>query len=105
MPTDDRQVACSHASDGIPTTMDQQAAFAVQAFALAAAAGYRRIGFYQMVDGDPCRQPAVWGVTRDDGSRRPVADALATAFGAFGSFRQHFRAIGASSTGVAVLAG
>jgi hypothetical protein len=88
MPTDDQRIACNHASDGIQTTMEQQAAFAVQAFALAAAAGYRRVGFYQMLDGDPCRQPAVWGVTRDDGSRRPVADALGMVFATFGSFRQ-----------------
>ena len=88
MPTDDRQLACSHAGDPIQTTMEQQAAFAIQAFALAAASGYRRIGFYQMVDADPCRQPGVWGVTRDDGSRRPVADALRTAQSSFGSVRQ-----------------
>jgi hypothetical protein len=32
-----------------------------------------------MVDGSTCTEPAVWGVTRNDGSRRPVADALKTA--------------------------
>ena len=88
MPTDDRQIACSHADQSIQTTMEQQAAFAVQAFGLAAATGYRRVGFYQMVDGDPCRQPAAWGAARDDGTRRPVADALRTVFGTFGNFRQ-----------------
>ena len=40
----------------IQTTMDQQAAYAIQAFALAAAAGYQRIGFYQMVDARPVRR-------------------------------------------------
>jgi hypothetical protein len=88
MPTDDLQVRCGHADDAIQTTMDQQAAFAVQAFALAAAAGYRRVGLYQMVDDDPCHQPSVWGAIRDDGSRRPVADALRTAITTFGDVRQ-----------------
>jgi len=59
--------------------MDQQAAYAVQAFAMAAASGYTRVGFYQMIDDNPCNQPAVWGVTRDDGSKRLVEDGLRTA--------------------------
>jgi hypothetical protein len=89
MPSDDLQLApCDHRADGIPTTMDQQAAFAVQAFALAAVAGYQRAAFYQMIDDKPCEQPAVWGAVRDDGSRRPVADALRTAFHTFGGFIQ-----------------
>jgi hypothetical protein len=60
--------------------MEEQADYAVQAFALAAGVGYQRMGFYQMVDDNPCNQPAVWGITRDDGSSRPVADALRTTF-------------------------
>jgi hypothetical protein len=32
-----------------------------------------------MVDQNPCAEPAVWGLTRDDGTRRPVVDALRTA--------------------------
>ena len=82
MPTDDRQIPCAEhqAASPFKTSMDEQAAYAVQAFALAAATGYQRMGFYQMVDDDPCDQPAVWGITRDDGSRRPVADALRTTF-------------------------
>jgi hypothetical protein len=80
MPSDDRRVPCSdqHA-DAWRTTLEEQAAFGVQAFALAAAAGYERIGFYKMVDDDACRQVAEWGLVRDDGTRRPVADALARA--------------------------
>jgi hypothetical protein len=82
MPTDDRQIPCAdrQAASPFKTSMDQQAAYAVQAFALAAGAGYQRMGFYQMVDDNPCDQPAVWGITRDDGSSRPVADALRTTF-------------------------
>jgi hypothetical protein len=78
MPTDDARVACPHADDPIKTTMAQQAAYGIQAFALAAAAGYARMELYQTVDDDACAQPALWGVARDDGSRRPVARALET---------------------------
>ena len=79
MPTDDRSIApCDHGGDLIKTTMEQQAAFGIQAFAMAAVAGFQRVGFYAMTDEGPCNQPAVWGAVRDDGSRRPVADALRT---------------------------
>ena len=86
MPSDDRVVACPHADAAIQTSMDQQAAYAVQAFAMAAAAGYQRFEFYQMVDQNPCAEPAVWGLTRDDGSHRPVTDALRTAVTQFSGY-------------------
>jgi hypothetical protein len=76
MPSDDFSLRCPHADEAIQTSMEQQAAYAIQAFALAAAAGYARFEVYQMIDGDTCVEPAVWGVTRDDGSRRPIAEAL-----------------------------
>jgi hypothetical protein len=79
MPSDDSAVSCPHADTPIKTTMNEQADYAVQAFAMAAAAGYQRYEFYQMTDQDPCSEAAVWGITRDDGSRRPVSDALKTA--------------------------
>lgn len=90
MPTDDADAPCAdrHAAAPIKTTMEQQAAYAIQALALAAAAGYQRIGFYKMVDGGACAEPALWGVARDDGSPRPVADALGLAIGAFSGFTQ-----------------
>jgi len=78
MPSNDTAISCPHSDTPIQTTMDQQAAYAVQAFAMAAAAGYQRYEFYQMVDQDPCAEPAVWGALRDDGSRRPVADTLSS---------------------------
>ena len=77
-----------HAGNPIQTTQAQQAAYAIQALALAAAVGYERIGFYQMVDDDPCQQSAVWGITRDDGSQRPVARSLRTAVQSFSGFLQ-----------------
>jgi len=89
MPTDDRALAsCDHAADSIPTTMEQQAAYAVQAFAMAAAAGYGRAGFYQMIDDNACQQPAVWGAVRDNGSKRPMFDALRTIMRGVGGFTQ-----------------
>jgi hypothetical protein len=39
-----------------------------------------------MVDSNPCHEPAVWGLTRDDGTRRPVSDALKVAIGTFSGF-------------------
>jgi hypothetical protein len=88
MPSDDRAIPCAdqHGNEAIKTTMDQQAAYAIQSLALAAAAGYGKIEFYQMVDANPCAEPAVWGVTRDDGSRRPVADALRVAINNFAGY-------------------
>jgi hypothetical protein len=90
MPTDDMSIPCAeiHARNPIQTTQAQQAAYGVQAFALAAAVGYGRIGFYQMVDDNPCVQSAVWGITRDDGTTRPVATTLRTAVQTFGGFVQ-----------------
>ena len=90
MPTDDRSIPCGdqHARDPIQTTQVQQAAYAIQALGLAAAVGYERIGFYQMIDDNPCNQSAVWGVTRDDGSQRPVEASLRTAVRNFSGFLQ-----------------
>jgi hypothetical protein len=88
MPSDDRSIPCAdkHSDEAIKTTMDQQAAYAIQSVALASAAGYGKIEFYQMVDANPCAEPAVWGLTRDDGSRRPVSDALKVAINNFSGF-------------------
>jgi hypothetical protein len=75
-----------HARNLIQTTQAQQAAFAIQALAVAAAVGYQRIGFYQMIDDNPCNQSAVWGIARDDGTLRPVAASLRTAIRNFSGF-------------------
>ena len=88
MPSDDSAIPCAdrHANEAIKTTMNQQAAYAIQSLALGAAAGYGKLEFYQMVDANPCVEPAVWGLTRDDGSRRPVSDALKVAVNNFSGF-------------------
>jgi hypothetical protein len=93
MPSDDTAIPCAdkHSNEAIKTTMDQQAAYAIQSLALAAAAGYSRIEFYQMVDANPCAEPALWGLTRDDGTRRPVSDALKVAVNNFSGYTSaHF---------------
>jgi hypothetical protein len=88
MPSDDTAIPCAekHTNEAIKTTMDQQAAYAIQSLALAAAAGYSKIEFYQMVDANPCAEPALWGLTRDDGTRRPVSDALKVAMNNFSGY-------------------
>jgi hypothetical protein len=88
MPSDDSVIPCAdeHNNEAIKTTMNQQAAYAIQALALGSAAGYGKMEFYQMVDANTCSQPAVWGVTRDDGSQRPVSEALKVAVNNFGGY-------------------
>jgi hypothetical protein len=82
MPIDDVAANCwerhTRATEPFPTSLDEQAAFAVQALAMAAAAGYERIGWWRMIDGRACNQTGLFGAVRDDGSHRPVADALRT---------------------------
>ncbi len=90
MPSDDLTVPCAErhaAEDPWQTTQQQQAAFAVQAFALASAAGYEHIGWWRLVDGRPCIQARLWGAVRDDGSWRPAAAALRTAVTSMSGFR------------------
>jgi hypothetical protein len=54
-------------------TTDEQAAYLIEAVALARAAGYARIGWYSMVDHDPSSGIFDrWGLLRADGSSRPA---------------------------------
>jgi hypothetical protein len=90
MPIDDQAANCwerhTRATEPFPTSLNEQAAFAVQALAMAAAAGYERIAFWRMIDGRACNQTGLWGAVRDDGSHRPVADALRTAIRSFSGY-------------------
>jgi hypothetical protein len=88
MPRDDRAVACSerHVGQAWQPTQNEQAAFAVQAYAMAVAAGYERIGWWRLVDGNPCVQPELWGLLREDRSWRPAAEALRTVVSYFSGF-------------------
>lgn len=81
MPYDDG--ATPKGPNGQRVTMDQQADFAVQALAIASAAGYERVGWYRMTDGNIWQQQEVWGLVRDDGSARPVFQAMKTALSLF----------------------
>ncbi|MBV9170119.1 MAG: hypothetical protein JOZ81_08560 [Chloroflexi bacterium] len=86
MPSNDPSVDCQHTESGIATTLEEQAAYGIQALAMAGAAGYERYEIYQMTDQNECSEPALWGVTRDDGSKRPIEDALRTAITQFSGY-------------------
>src|SRR5216683_1315514 len=61
-------------------TTDEQAAFLIEAVALARAAGYQRIGWYTMVDhADTSGIFDRWGLLRADGSPRPAFRAFQVA--------------------------
>ena len=81
MPFDDG--ATPKSPNGQRVTMEQQADFAIQALALSSAAGYQRIGWYRMTDGNIWQQQEVWGLVRDNGSPRPVFQAMKTALPLF----------------------
>ena len=81
MPYDDP--ATPKAVDGQRVTLVQQADYAIQAMALASAAGYEWIGWYRINDGSTWQQQEVWGLVRDDGSPRPVFQAMKTALQLF----------------------
>jgi hypothetical protein len=61
-------------------TTDEQAAYLIEAVALARAAGYARIGWYSMVDHDVSSNIYDrWGLLRSDGSTRPAFRAFQVA--------------------------
>jgi hypothetical protein len=62
-------------------TLEEQAAFIVQAFAMGLAGGAERIAVYKMADtpGDKAANPEPFGLVRMDGSRRPAFAAFQVA--------------------------
>jgi hypothetical protein len=60
-------------------TMDQQASYMIQAFALARAAGVQRMSIYKLVDELPEGPHELYGLVRNDGSTRPAFDAYQAA--------------------------
>jgi hypothetical protein len=61
-------------------TTSEQAAYLIEAIALARAAGYQRIGWYTMVDHDASSGIVDrWGLLRADGSPRPAYQAFQAA--------------------------
>src|SRR4029453_15818800 len=60
-------------------TMDQQASYIIQAFALARAGGAQRMSIYKLVDERPEGPGGLYGLVRNDGSMRPAFNAFRTA--------------------------
>jgi hypothetical protein len=60
-------------------TMDQQASYIIQAFALARAAGAERMSIYKLVDEAKEGGNELYGLVRNDGSPRPAFMAYQTA--------------------------
>jgi len=60
-------------------TMDQQASYIIQAFALARAAGAERMSIYKLVDEAPEGAHELYGLVRNDNSLRPAFTAYQTA--------------------------
>lgn len=60
-------------------TMDQQAAYIIEAFALARAAGADRMSIYKLVDERPEGPGELYGLVRNDNSIRPAFTAFQTA--------------------------
>jgi hypothetical protein len=82
MPYDDPDAGLGRQPNGIRVTMDQQAAYVVQALAMGLTAGYERLSFHSLTDRDTADE--VWGLLRNDGSLRPAFVAYQTATRSFG---------------------
>lgn len=69
------------ANPTFPISLDEQAAYLPQVFAMAIAAGADRIGVYKMIDtpSDRAANPEPFGLVRDDGTRRPAFTAYQVA--------------------------
>jgi hypothetical protein len=70
MPFDDPAVP--KPDDGQRCTLEEQAAYTVQAYALGLAGGWSRILWYQLTDNSVAHFQEAWGLVRDDGSERPA---------------------------------
>ncbi len=74
--------------NGQRVNVDVQADYVIQALALGSAAGYQRIGWYRMTDGDSWREQEMWGLLRNDNTARPVLAAMKTALKHFTGARK-----------------
>ncbi|HLE80585.1 MAG TPA: hypothetical protein VJA25_04755, partial [Dehalococcoidia bacterium] len=72
---------------GYRATLEEQASFIIQGFALAMAAGVERISVYKLVDGGLTHGEA-YGLVRNDGSTRPAYAAFQTAARYFSGYSQ-----------------
>ncbi|HET7767498.1 MAG TPA: DUF5722 domain-containing protein [Chloroflexota bacterium] len=76
-PYDDPMKGLGREQNGLRVTLDQQAAYVVQAFAMGLAAGYERMAFHSTMDRST--DDEVWGLVRNDGTLRPAFVAYQTA--------------------------
>jgi hypothetical protein len=76
MPFDDPQTP--KPDDHQRCTLEEQAAFTIQAYALALADPWARVFWYQLTDNQIWQAQEVWGLVRDDGSERPAFRAFQT---------------------------
>ena len=76
-----RDPAWPVASPTFDITLDEQADFIVQSFAMALAAGADHIAVYKLIDtpGDRAANPEPFGLVRQDGSHRPAFTAFQVA--------------------------
>ncbi len=82
VPYDDPGRGLAREQNGFRVTLDQQASYVVQAFAMGLAAGYERLAFHSLVDRDTGDE--LWGLVRNDGTLRPAFVAYQTATRYFG---------------------
>jgi hypothetical protein len=86
VPYDDPGHGLRREQNGLRVTMDEQASFVVQAYAMGLAAGYQRIAFHSMMDRDT--NDELWGLLRNDGTMRPAFVAYQTAARYLGGARR-----------------
>jgi hypothetical protein len=96
-PYDDPVKGLGREQNGLRVTLDQQASYVVQAFAMGLAGGYERMAFHSTMDRST--EDEVWGLVRNDGTLRPAFVAYQTAVRHFsggqarfvGREREHWR--------------
>jgi hypothetical protein len=76
-PYDDPVRGLTREQNGFRVTLDQQAAYVVQAFSMGLAAGYERMAFHSTMDRST--DDELWGLIRNDGTLRPAFVAYQTA--------------------------
>ena len=69
----------SQIGTALHATMDQQASYVMQSFALARAAGVERMSIYKLVDELPEGPGELFGLIRNNGSPRPGFNAFKAA--------------------------
>ena len=87
-PYDDPVKGLGREQNGLRVTLEQQASYVVQAFAMGLAAGYERMAFHSTMDRST--EDELWGLIRNDGTLRPAFVAYQTAVRHLGSGKARF---------------